>query len=173
MSKQPRKASWLGVALIAVGCTILLAKMQVFGFHWSVFLYLLMGTFGVAKLSRGYGRRSKGSIFLGAFLFLTAVLGLLVEFDFLVDSARVVAPSIFLIIGLAFLFSYSISLRSFVHLTFGLFFIALGGSFLLAELSYFDRWEVRHAIHEYWPLLLIALGVSILLSSKKQKQPVV
>ena len=172
MSGQSRKVSWLGVALIAIGCTILLGKMQVFDFHWTVFLYLLMGTFGIAKLSRGFVRRRKGSIFVGAFLFLSGILGLLVEFDFVVSSSRIVFPSVFLIVGLAFLFSYSIALRNFVHLTFGLFFVALGGSFLLAELSYLDRWDVRHAVREYWPLLLIALGVSVLLSNQKQKQPV-
>ncbi len=172
MSTQLRKTPWVGVALIVIGCTILLAKTRVFDFHWMVFLYVLMGTFGVVKLSQGFVRRRKGSIFFGAFLFLTGVLGLLIEFDFVFASSRVVIPSIFLIMGLAFLFSYSIALRNFVHLTFGLFFVALGGSFLLAELSYFDRWEVRHAVRDYWPLLLIALGVSVLLSKKKQKQPV-
>jgi hypothetical protein len=103
-------------------------------------------------------RPDGGRIFWGLVLILIGGLFLLDQMDKL-DFGNVMStywPVILILIGLSTLFS-----SGFRKLGSGLFFILLGGFFLLRELGY-----LHHDIWQYiWPALIILAGVWVLFGS--------
>ncbi|HUL42867.1 MAG TPA: DUF5668 domain-containing protein [Bacteroidota bacterium] len=171
MSNGKQKIPWLGIALIVFGAAILLRKFHFIELeYWSIFWPLLM-LMGLVIAGRGFSANRHGKIFWGTVLFLFSLFFLLRAGDIMDVSAYLFPPSVFLIIGLAFLMLFLNNVREWYFLLLASVFGGIGSLLLLANYGYLYYWDVWELLRTYWPVVLIFLGVGLLLKRRPRSVP--
>lgn len=160
---------WFAVGLIAVGAVMLLNRFAVISLGWPIVLWGLVALFGAQRMITGFSARRRGRVFWGSLLFLFGLYRILHRLDIVEVDHHLFFPTLMLIVGLSFLLMYISAPKEWHLLIPALVFVGLGGTLLLTEYGYFDRWEVMWTIREYWPAVLIVFGASLLLKSRPRE----
>ena len=150
-----------GIILLALGMLLLLDSLDAICFHWS---YILIGI-GAIFCVMAFASEDKGVIFPGVIIGLIGLFFLMRRYGVLEDSMADLWPVFPIIVGIAFLTLY-IFRPSDVGLLFPagimLFF---GVGFLAYNYMFIDLNPAR-LIGKYWPLILIAIGVKMILNHR-------
>jgi hypothetical protein len=157
---------WFAVGLIVVGTAMILDRFDVISLAWPTVLWGLVAVFGAERMITGFSTRRRGRVFWGSFLFLFGVYRVLYRLDLVEVDHHLWFPTLMLILGLSFLAMYLAAPKEWPLLVPALIFVGFGGTLLLAEYGYFNRWEVMWAIKRYWPLALILFGFSLLVKRR-------
>jgi hypothetical protein len=168
MERETRKGLLLGLMLIVLGAALLLSRLHVLdiGF-WTIFWPLLM-LLGMLSVVGGFSKNRRGKIFWGTVLFLYALYFFMQNLDFLELRGHVFPPATFLIFGIAFLMLFVNNLNDWYFLIPSLFLGLIGLFLIMADYGYLYRSEVWEAVHVYWPIALILIGIGIILRRKSQ-----
>ncbi len=160
----PQRPWFLGVVLICIGTLFILDEIGIFRFSWPLILIVI----GIAIFAgAGTGRR-RDSVFPSSLL-------ILLGFSFLIQQSHLFYwgfadgwPLYMLSVGLAFIFAYLAQTHKGTGLLIpGGILTVLGTLFLLAENRIID-WHGLWHVFNWWPVVLIALGIWLLV----RKNPV-
>jgi hypothetical protein len=160
----------LGIILVLAGAGLLLDELHLLDFGWEKVLWLAVALLGALLTFRAFANNEQGRIFFGTVLFLFGVLFLLRSFDIVHRGAHVFWPAILVIIGMAFLMLYINNTREWALLFPAVLFVGLGAVFMLAELNYLCYWDVWDAVRQYWPVVLILIGMAMILERAVRKK---
>ncbi len=169
MAKELKSLPLSGIILIVLGITLLLYQTRVIDVRFSQLLWSGLTILGCFITVQGFIKNRNGKIFWGTALFLTSVYFLLNSLRWIYIYHDMFFPAFLLIFGFAFLMVYVNNLKEFVPLIIGVALIAIGGAFILAQNDYLNWWEVRYIIKNFWPVILILLGLAILFKSRSKK----
>ena len=169
MEERNTRFPWFGIALIVFGTALLLNKLDLISVQFNHIFWPLMMLLGIAGVSKGYTRNRRGKIFGGTVLFLYSLFFFLRSLDSLDLHRYMFIPATFLIFGIAFVMMYLHNIRDWFLLIPAVLFCGIGILFIMTELGYLYRWEVWEAVHLYWPIGLILLGIAIILRRRGQR----
>ena len=157
---------WFGVGLIVVGAVMLLHRLGMVSFSWHAALWGALALFGAFKLVTAFTTGRSGAAFWGTALLGLGGYQLLEALDAVYISSYLLFPWTVVLVGVGFLMMFAVRPREWHVIVPALFFVATGSIMILAEMGYFDRWDVVEAIRQYWPIALILFGVTLLLNKK-------
>ena len=163
---------WFAGGLIVVGATMLLDRLGVISLGWPVALWGLIALFGAERVFTGFSTRRRGRVFWGSLLFLFGFSRVLYRLDLVEIDHYLFFPVLMLIIGLSVLAMYITSPKEWHLLILSLICLGFGGTLILGEYGYFDRWELMWTIRQYWPVALIVFGASMLLRKRTPQSQV-
>ncbi|MBI3194529.1 MAG: hypothetical protein HYZ34_08710 [Ignavibacteriae bacterium] len=165
------KFSWFGIALIVFGALLLLIKTDILDIDFSQVIWAGVMVLGLGIVVQGFSRDKRGKVFWGTVLFLYSLYFFLHEFEFIEYYHHIFLPSSLIIFGIAFFMLFISNVREWALIIPSVFFIGIGGAFLLSEFGYVDCDEVWNTMWSYWPVLLIAVGLGILIKRRTPTQP--
>lgn len=155
-----------GSILILIGGLFLLDNLDVLEFSWPM---ILIGI-GAALLLQSVLDKRHQPVQGGVLLLL---LGLI----FLADQERWLPwgmnrdwPLILFAIGISMIVAYWVKPRKRGNLTGGIIILTIASIFLATEYHYFE-WYVLGDIIDWWPLILLGLGVWLLVKDRRPKKP--
>lgn len=157
---------WFAVALILVGTTMLLDRVDLLPVQWQMVAWGVLMLFGAHRVILGFTVRWRGRVFWGTLLFLIGLYNVLYHLNVVERYPHMFFPVIMVAVGLSFLMMYALAPKEWHLLIPALTLTGLGAILLFAEYGYFDRWEIIWAIRRYWPVALILFGISILLKKR-------
>jgi len=163
--------SWFGIALIVFGLLLLLVKTNVIDIGSEQVLWVALMVLGIGLVVKGFSYDKRGKIFWGTVLFLYSVYFFLNEFDFIQYYHHIFLPSTFLIFGIAFFMLFINNIREWAILIPAFFFTGIGVAFMMSELGYIYDDDVWSVCWHYWPVLLIAIGLGIMLKRRTPQVP--
>jgi LiaF transmembrane domain/LiaI-LiaF-like transmembrane region len=166
MSKLMSRISWFGILLVAVGIIMLLDHFKVFSIDFSNIFWPLMMLVGIAIVSKGFSGNQRGKIFWGSLLFLYSLFFFLRSIDYFDIHGRLIFPASFIIFGVAFFMMYLGNTKDWPLIIPAAILGGMGIIFILTEYGYLYRWDVWDAIVDYWPVLLILVGIIMILKHK-------
>ncbi|MEK7263059.1 MAG: DUF5668 domain-containing protein [Bacteroidota bacterium] len=167
MERQKFSFSVFGVFLIAAGILLLLRQFDILYFGWKKIFFVGLIIFGGMSFISGFANNDRGKIFFGTIGFFIGLYFLLRSLDFIYLHYHSFFPIIFIIIGCAFLFTVFSAPFSFFPVIPALAFGGIGTLLLLSRFGYFEYYDVWYYAGKYWPVVLILLGGSLLLRSKR------
>ncbi len=150
----------MGWILVVLGLFFILQYLLDWEFYWAMVLIVVGGVLFLYALIK----RSEGGIFPGTFLFLLGLIFLLNQFD-VIDPLSETWPLILIIIGVSFVMIFLVRPQDWGVLIPGGILIILGLIFLLRNYRYIS-WGTVGDILQWWPLILIVLGVKLLMSKR-------
>lgn len=163
--------SWFGILLVIVGLIMLLDHLGVFSINFSLVFWPLMMLLGVVITSKGFTSLNRGKIFWGSVLFLYSLFFLIRSIDYFYVHGQLIFPASFMIFGIAFLMMYLGNMKDWPLIIPAAILMGMGAVFFLTEYGYLYRREVWEAIADYWPVLLIIVGLIMILRCKNDKTP--
>jgi hypothetical protein len=167
--KQPR-FPWFGLILVVLGVVLLLRKWYLIDIDFSTILWGGLCLIGFTGVVRGFGANTRGRVFGNTVLFLYGLFFLLRSIDALEIRSHMFFPVTFLVFGIAFLMMYLCELKDWYLLIPAFILGGIGAAFILANLGYLYAWEIWDVVTDYWPVVLILIGVSILFRRRGQGQ---
>ncbi len=173
MSHQQEKVRipWLAVFLIVLGSILLLKKLQLIRISYSEITWSVMMLFGLYRVVRGFSYHRRWKVISGTSMFLFGLFFFLSSFESLDLSFYMLPSVLFLIAGIALLMGFMINVRDLYMLVPSLVFAGIGAALLLAEFGYLSHWEVWDAVHLYWPVIIILIGLVMILRRRFSEQP--
>lgn len=168
---------WFGTMLILFGVVLLLNQINIIDVKFSQVMWAALAVYGFAISYHGFTKKRNGKIFWGTVLFLTSIFFILKNL-YIFDAYQcdfgsghfVLFPAWFLIFGFAFLMVFINNSKEYVHLILSLVLISIGGSAILVEAGYLYEWDVWYVLRHYWPLVLVAIGLSLVFRRKRINQ---
>lgn len=158
-----RRFSWLGIGMIAIGTAMLLDRTHVLRFEWITVVWCVIGLFGLLRAIDGFGKKAKGRVFWGTFLFLFGMYATLRNLD-IVELRTYWWPSaMLLVVGFALFVVVASSPKDWHLLIPALLLTGMGTVIILADLGYIYRYDVVEAVRLYWPVGLILFGLALVL----------
>jgi hypothetical protein len=151
-----------GIILILAGVAFLLDQLHVIDFGWGKVLWAVVAVMGAVLAFSAFTNNEQGKIFFGTILFLFGLFFFLRSLDIIRHGNHVFWPALLMIIGFAFLMLFVSNAREWVLLIPSVLFVGLGVVFMLAELRYLYYWDVWCAIGQYWPVVLILIGIGLI-----------
>ncbi|NIR51432.1 hypothetical protein GWO43_22905, partial [candidate division KSB1 bacterium] len=158
-----------GVILILLGLYFLLDRLNVFYFRWEYLYPLILLGLGVLFLVAIFTKKDKGAAFpatilliLGLFFFLRNY-GLL-PYEFYLYYIEDYWPIFLIAFGLGFLVLFSVKPEDWGVLIPGGILLFFGVVFLLRNMRLF-YWR---DFADFWPVILIAIGLGIVVSSLRK-----
>ncbi len=164
-----KKYPWNGIILILLGTALLIHQTGLINIRFFQIIWIALALWGFIITLRGFATNSKGKIFWGTVLFLSGVSFIIHSFDLIEMPHRIFLPAVFIIFGFAFLMMFLDNFREFSSFLLSIIFFVIGSLLILAEIGYLNRWDVVYYIKNYWPVILIILGVGLILK-RRQKQ---
>jgi len=160
---------WPGLILILIGALLLVNKLTHYYLGWYEIYPIILIAIGVLIFISVIGKQDKGAVFFGTFLFLLGVFFFLRNFDIIpYYYMREVWPIILVILGFSFFSVFITKPGDWGALIPAGILILFGGAVLLKKLDiiYLD---IGDLIADYWPLILIIIGVGIVLGALKRQ----
>ena len=157
-----------GIILIFIGSLLLINKITPYYFSWYEIYPLILIGIGLLLIFSILNKVDKGAIFPGTILLLVGVFFFLRNYDIMPYYYLSDFWPIFLIIfGLAFFAVFVTKPSDWGVLIPGCLFLFLGVIFFLKiyRIIYWEIWEI---VGQYWPVILIVIGGSIILGSLKK-----
>jgi hypothetical protein len=153
----------IGIVLILFGIALILRQYHFFNFYYikSYGLFLV----GILFLAQGFSHSSTPRIYFSSVITL---IGLYYIFDSLgiMYAYRELSISIYvLIFGLAFYPIFIMGKKKLNYLLIGNLLTLIGLMFLFWHLEIIDHNFLIHLIDNYWPLVIIFLGLIFLIGS--------
>ncbi len=169
--KDFRKIPWFGVALIIFGIAILVQKLHIVELDFANVFWPVMMLLAVINVGRGFSQERRGRIFGGTVWFLYSLFFFLRSADFIDMRPHMFVPATFITLGIGFLMIYVNNFRDWFAVIPAIILGGTGAVFLLADYGYLYYWDVWYAIRLYWPIVLIALGVIVMLRRRPHPPP--
>lgn len=166
MSNLKSNISWFGILLVVIGIIMLLDHFSVFSIDFSTIFWPLMMLVGIVIVSRGFGGNHRGKIFWGSVLFLYSLFFFIRSIDYFDVHGRLIFPASFIIFGVAFFMMYLGNMKDWPLIIPSAILGAMGVIFILTEYGYLYRWDVWDAVVDYWPVLLIVVGIVMIMKHK-------
>jgi len=172
MKRKSNGVLILGIILIILGLFIVLDRFLDFYFYedWSI-LPGIAALLGIFLLIRGFRSPAKGGVFAGTVLLILGVFYFL-RCNYLLPILywNSSFPVIILAIGIGFLVLFIVKPKDWGPLIPAVILIFIGGALFIEEwgIWYIDLWDI---IRDYWPILLILIGIKIVLDAMKRKKP--
>lgn len=166
-----RKNSYIpGLILILIGVVLLLHQLEVLYFNWRQIYPILLLVLGGLFLVSVKTKDDKGAVFPGTVLI---VLGLFFfirnygffSFDYYFYEFEDFWPIFLVAVGLGFVVLYFIKPQDWGVLIPGSVLLLFGIIFFLRVTGVF-YWK---DFADYWPVILIAVGISIVINSLRRK----
>ena len=161
-----------GIILIIIGGLIILNKYDLFEFRFrNIFPYALVA-FGVWFIYKLLVRGQRGAAFPAAFFTLLGLFFLLRRHSHLfwrLYDVEEFWPVFLLILGLAFLVQFIVRPKDWGLLIPSVIFLAIGSAFLLRNLGWYYFYNFHYYIEQYWPAVLILLGVLLIFTNLRRK----
>ncbi len=162
MTEPKPKIPIVGVVLIVLGIALLLERLDLIDIGFGRILWASLALIGGWLVIRSFLYDERGKAFWGTVLFLASIYFLLRDFGVVAFYGRTIVPAALLVLGLAFLMLYVQNPRTWQVLIPAVILGGLGTVFILVDIGYLYRWDVRHVVRTYWPTILILIGVSLL-----------
>jgi hypothetical protein len=159
--------SIFGILLIIIGSFLLLRQFHVIELRWNIFLWGILTLWSGEMFIRGFIKNENGKVFFGTALFLLALYNLLRSLDFIEVHFHTFISILFIILGFSFLMLALTEPRSMLPLIPGFFLGGIGTLLLLEDYGYIDSWNVWNFARTYWPVVLIAFGVAMILKRRQ------
>ncbi|MBI3765685.1 MAG: hypothetical protein HY277_04180, partial [Ignavibacteriales bacterium] len=157
------RVSWFGIALIVMGGALLLDRLHIIDVEFSTIFWSLIMVLGLITAAQGFSQSRRGKVFWGTVWFLFGLFFFLRSLDSIEIHRHMFVPATLLIVGAGFLMMFIQNVRDWYYLIPATILCGIGGLFILADYGYLYRWEVWEAVHLYWPIALILVGIGIIL----------
>ena len=154
------------IFLIMLGSILLLKKLHWVKITYAEILWSFMMLFGVLRIIKGYIRRSRGSVIGGSFLFLYGLFFFLSTVDSFDFNIYMMPTAAFLIAGIALFMGFLCNVRDWFIVIPAVVLSSIGGALLLSEFGYLSSWAIWDAVHLYWPVIFILVGIALILKRK-------
>jgi len=164
-----KKSSILpGLLLIFIGILLLTNKLLPDILDWRRLYPIIIMAIGVWILSSTccQHKKDKGGVFPGSVLFLIGLFFFLRNYD-IIPYSYDVWPIYIIILGLGFLALFIVKPRDWGTLIPAAIFLFFG-IVSLFNIYYIIDWDAWDMVGDYWPIILILIGVSIIISSLKK-----
>jgi hypothetical protein len=129
--------------------------------------------YGITIVYTSFGKNHPIALFFGSSLFLTGLLLFLISnFEFS-DSNEIIFPSILLILGINFLmlFFNNLKKKGFLAVSLTSILLAVVVTILLGSITFLNFYNsILNITAKYWPIVLIAAGLLVLLSIEHKKE---
>ncbi|HNW58434.1 MAG TPA: DUF5668 domain-containing protein [bacterium] len=158
----------LGLILILIGGGLLCKQLGLFHFGWEEIYpvaLLLFAAMSIVSVAKG----DKGNVFWACFLLVCGLFSFMKNYGLVDAFWSVNLWSILLLaFGLSFFALYAFKPQEWGVLVPGCILSTFGLVAILDDLGI--NWFTMHEVIEYWPLLLIAVGLGIIASSYSRKR---
>jgi hypothetical protein len=171
MQTAKRHIPWFGVALIIIGIALLLDRLNVLNIEFSTIFWPIVMLFGLLRVGYGFSQNVQRRVFGGTVMFLYGLFFFLRSSDYVDLHGHIFFPATFLILGLAFFMMFLNNFKEWVFLLPAILLCGVGAAFILSEMGYLYRYDVWEAVHLYWPLGLVIIGLAIILRRRTPTQP--
>ena len=155
-----------GSILILIGGIFLLDNLDVFDFSWPL---ILVGI-GAILLIQSVLDKQHQPVQGGVLLLLLGLVFLADQENWLPWGMSRDWPLLLFAVGISSIAGYWANPKKRGNLTGGIFMLAIASLFLATEYHYFD-WDVIGDVFEWWPLILLGLGVWLLVKDRRPKPP--
>lgn len=158
-------------ALVILMLSILLKIIGLISITFTEIMGYALIFYGIANVYLSMGKNKKRLLFIGAIAFLVGVELLITSnYDFFKLSA-IVLPSIFFILGTAFLILFIDDLSNKLLLAISVIFL-ISGIFLFAKLGTFNPNDFLKSTLsisvKYWPVIIIVTALILLLKKNSK-----
>ncbi len=171
MQMNRRHFPWVGLFLVIAGAALLLNRLDVVDVRFSQILWPCLALLGLFQVGQGFSHNRSGQIFGGTVLFLYSLFFFLRTTEYVNFHGYMFFPATLLIVGIAFFMMYLNNMREWFFLLPACLLIMVGAVFFLSEMEYIDGWDARQAVHTYWPIALIVVGIAIILRRRNSSLP--
>ncbi len=162
------KVSWFGSALIVMGIVLLLRAVGMVDIRLADVIWIVLVLAGISWIVGGFRNKRRSRIFWGTLVASTALYILFSDIHWLDSPSYYLFIVIMLEVGLACTLCY-LSAPSEIHLLVpALFFSGLGLAMLFTEFGYLTRSGVVSALNDYWPMVLVLFGLTLLLPALRR-----
>jgi hypothetical protein len=166
METSKLRFPWFGVGLIVVGAAMLLHRLGAVNFSWHAAFWGIVALLGAYKLITAFTTGRSGAAFWGTVLLVLGIYQVFEQLNIIYVPSYLLFPWTVVLVGAGFLMMFAVRPRNWHVLVPSVFFLATGAVMILAEMGYFDRWNVLEAMRQYWPIALILFGITLLLNRK-------
>ena len=165
--------AWIpGLLMILVGVSILLVKFDFIEFGWHQLYPILSLCFGALLFILCISRRDKGIVFPGTLFLSLGIYFFLRNYGFIrfYDFDRI-WPVFLVALGLSFVALFIAYPRDWGVMVPGSLFLFFGITLLIDTIGKYWWWHELAA--NYWALIIVCIGLSILVSSlfRKKQEP--
>jgi len=160
---------FFGVFLILIGLGIFFDKLNLFAFTWSRLWPIGLIIIGIWATVSAFIYNQRGKIFAGTFIFLFGILYFLKNYNYISLRHDIFLPALMIVIGLSFFMLFVFEPKDWGVLIPSLIFICIGLLITFTRLGYLFYYEVWDFLAIYWPIILILIGISMLISKGKSK----
>ncbi len=166
------KSLFPGIILISIGAIFLLNQLDVFYFRWWHLYPLVLLALGALFFFSVFTKNQKSAAFPGTVLLSLGLFFFLRNYGyFALDDyfwyAEELWPVVLIAMGLGFIALYLVKPQDWALLVPGGVLVFVGALFVLRNLR-IVRWA---DFRDFWPIILIAVGVSIVIKSLRKKPP--
>ncbi len=158
-------------ALVILMLSILLKIIGIINITFTEIMGYALIFYGIADVYLSMGKNKKRLLFIGAVAFLVGVELLITSNYDIFKLSNIVLPSIFFILGTAFLVLFIDDLTNRLLLAISLIFL-ISGVYFFARLGVFNAADFFKSVFsisiKYWPIVLIVTALILLL--KKQEK---
>ncbi len=165
--KEIQRIPFFGIILVAVGTGLLMRQLHIIRIDGTTMVLFGLAGYGAAMVIRSFVLNIRHALFFGSLCFYSGVLMLLGNYDLIEHSPYVYVPGFLTAFGLAFMNLFVFNTRDYHLLLPALIFIGLGAAFMLTETGFLYPSDVKEAVMNYWPVVLILFGILMLFRRKK------
>lgn len=155
-----------GIILIIIGALILVHKLDIYHFYWRDIYPIVFIVLGVWFFVGVFAKNQKGLAFPGTLFLLLGIFFFLrnnvFHFHWYWDEFW---PIFLIIFGLAFVVQFFLNPKDWGLLIPGGIFLFLGVGFFARIMRWYIPFDFEYYIEKYWPVILIVIGISIIISS--------
>ena len=167
--KKSVSQSWvIGLILIIFGAVLLITRLGLFNFGWFELYPLLSIALGLLFLVLCITRRESGIVFPAVLFLSLGIYFFLRNYNFIrFYYPEDVWPVIFVALGLSFLALFITTPKDWGVMIPGSLFLFFGITLLIAKMG--SYWWWHELVANYWALVLVIIGLSIIVSSVLRK----
>lgn len=174
MAKSMKKVDNL-LQIVLLGIVGVLYLVKVLGIlpmtNLTIFSFVLM-VYGLVKTFLSFGKNMKGILFLSSTLFLAGVLLFINNVFILKNTSLILLPSFLFIAaaGCIILFLEDHTEKSFLYLSLMLFALSMLFTYSARAALLARQFGMgMNMLQDYWPLLVVAGGLALILRNHKKK----
>jgi len=130
--------------------------------------------YGITLVYTSFGKKQSGILFIGSSLFLTGFLLFLINSFEFTNGNEIIFPAVLLIIGIDFLMLFldNRERKSFLAVSLTSIISAIIVILLLGSITFQTFFtSIINIAEKYWPIVLIATGLIILLNIEHKRKP--
>jgi len=163
-----RNPAFWGIALVIIGVVLLVHKLDLLPFSWSVVISAGLTIVALVMIIRKFRERG-GNVFWWTLLLCYGVISFLRTSGSLDVPPWYGLPLALISIGIAIGLTVALRPRDWHLAVPSVLFLGVGAAILLTEMEMLDEDVVRSAISAYWPFALILFGAALLLNWRKKE----